>query len=107
MIPFFPNTNIELYTYNGLDKYGDKTYTYRETITADIQPLSNESMMEIFGKILQDTYNVYIPIHSQLNDTDHLQIQKECYEVVGSVEEWNHLLKFKKCVIRKLRKKGE
>jgi hypothetical protein len=106
MIPFFKNTDVDIYTYKGLDEYGDKEYVFRKSIEADIQPLSNESSMQIFGKILQDTYNLYISIHSQLNDTDHLLIHNECYEVIGSIEEWNHILNFKKVVIRKLRKKG-
>lgn len=105
MIPFFKNTDADIYTYKGLDEYGDKEYVFRKSIKADIQPLSNESSMQIFGKILQDTYNLYTSIHSQLNDTDHLLIHNECYEVIGSIEEWNHILNFKKVVIRKLRKK--
>lgn len=105
MIPFFKNTDVDIYTYKGLDEYGDKEYAFRESIEADIQPLSNESSMQIFGKILQDTYNLYTSINSQLNDTDHLLIHNECYEVIGSIEEWNHILNFKKVVIRKLRKK--
>ena len=105
MIPFFKNTDVDIYTYKGLDEYGDKEYVFRKSIEADIQPLSNESSMQIFGKILQDTYNLYISIHSQLNDTDNLLIHNECYEVIGSIEEWNHILNFKKVVIRKLRKK--
>ena len=110
MIPFFKNADVDIYTYKGLDEYGDKEYAFRESIEADMQPLSNqlssnESSMQIFGKILQDTYKLYISIHSQLNDTDHLLIHNECYEVIGSIEEWNHILNFKKVMIRKLRKK--
>ncbi len=104
MIPFFKNTKIDLHTYDGKDKYGDNTYTYRETIDADIQPLSNNSSMEIFGKILQDTYNVYMPSQINIKDTDRLVIENNSYEIVGSVEKWNHMLNFQKCIIKKLRR---
>lgn len=104
MIPFFKNTDIDIYTYDGLDKYGDKQYTHKDTIEGDIQSLSNEDSMEIFGKILQDTYKLYLDINTSITDTDHLRIQGECYKVIGSVENWNHILQFKKVVLQKLRK---
>lgn len=104
MIPFFKNTDIGIYTYDGLDKYGDKQYSHNNTIEGDIQPLSNEDSMEIFGKVLQDTYKLYLDINTSINDTDHLRIQGECYKVIGSVENWNHVLQFKKVLLQKLRK---
>ena len=103
MIPFFKNTTIDIYTYDGLDKYGDKSYTHNFTIGGDIQPLSNEDSMEIFGKILQDTYQLYIDNDIIITDTDHLRINNECYKVIGSVENWNHILTYQKVVLRKLR----
>ena len=27
MIPFFKNTDVDIYTYKGLDEYGDKEYS--------------------------------------------------------------------------------
>ncbi len=104
MLPFFKNTKIELHTFTGKDKYGDNEYEHRETIEADIQPLSNQSSMQIFGKILQDTYNVFIDSNIMIKDTDRLVIEKDSYEIIGSIEEWNHILNFKKCIIKKLRK---
>ncbi len=104
MIPFFKNTDIDVYTYNGLDKYGDKIYSHKFTIEAgDMQQLSNEDSMEIFGKILQDTYQLYLDDDTSINDTAHLRIQGECYKVVGSVENWNHLLNYQRIVLQKLR----
>lgn len=104
MPPFFKNTTIELHTYNGKDEYGDKIYKLRETIEADIQPLSTQSSMKLFGKILQDTYNLFIDSTTLIYDTDKLVIENHSYEIIGSIEEWNHLLNFKKCIIKKLRK---
>lgn len=104
MIPFFKNTKIDLYAYDGKDEYGDNVYTYRETIDADLQPLSNHSSMEIFGKILQDTYNAYINSQINIKETDRLMIEDNSYEIVGSVENWNHMLNFQKCIIKKLRR---
>lgn len=103
-IPFFNNTTIDVWAYNGRDEYGDVDYSFRETINADIQPLSPQSSMKLFGKILQDTYKIFIDENTEINNTDLLKIQDEKYEIVGSVETWNHILPFKKITIKKQRK---
>lgn len=103
-VPFFPNAEIQLNTYQGYDEDGDPYYEYRETVTADIQPLSPASSMQIFGKILQDTYKVYLPKDVIIKDTDQLVIDNSKYEIVGSVENWNHILPYQKITIKKQRK---
>lgn len=114
MIPFFKNATIQLYSYNELedeDFFGEKhEYTFKGEYPADVQPLSPESSQRVFGKILQDTYNVYLNINVPVEDTDLIKIldggNEGTFEIVGSVETWNHgLIDHKKLTIQKHRKK--
>lgn len=112
MIPFFKNATIQLYSYNELgeeDFFGEKhEYQMKGEYPADVQPLSPESSQRVFGKILQDTYNVYLNIDVPVEDTDLIKIPDEgTFEIVGSVEKWNHgLINHKKITIKKHRKEG-
>ena len=81
MIPFFNNATIKLYSYNECDEdfFGEKhEYQCKGEYPADVQPLS----------------------------PDLIRIPDEgTFEIVGSVETWNHgLINHKKLTIKKLRK---
>ena len=107
--PFFPNVTIDIYTYQSnndeYDYYGKKTeYVFKQSVEADMQPLSPTSSLREFGKILQDTYKVILNINTEITDTDQLVINNEKYEIVGSVSTWNHVLPHKEILIKKLRK---
>lgn len=109
-MPFYPNDTIELWSYETegmFDEYGDplNDFSFREEVPADIQHLSAESSMKEFGKILQDTYKVYLDNAVEVYDTDRIIIKGKKYEIIGSVEVWNHILHFKKLTI-KLQRKG-
>ena len=89
---FFANEELKLYTCNTseYDDYGRKTtYTYRETIPCDMQPYTPSSSLKEFGKILQDTIEVFIDKDVTVYDTDKIIINDIRYEIVGSVEKWN------------------
>lgn len=111
MPPFFPNEELDIYTLqadnNDYDYYGAKNeYAYKETIQVDIQPLSPTSSLKQFGKILQDTYTVIFDVNTEISDTDQLRIHNEKFEIIGSVETWNHgILPHKEMLIQKQRKK--
>lgn len=106
--PFFVNESMDIYSYqtSDYDYYGKKSsYEYKETVEVDIQPYSPTSSLREFGKILQDTYKVYLDKDVEINDTDRLVINNTKYEIIGSVENWNHILiPHKKILIKKLRK---
>ena len=109
---FFPNETIKLYSFidqEDYDEYGEKKgyYEFRETVKADVQPLSAQDSMKIFGKILQDTFKAYLPYNTAIYDTDIIQIgnMSETYTIQGSSLEWNHILKHKKIIIQKQRQK--
>lgn len=99
---------MELYTYkdDGYDDYGPTiTYELRETVPIDIQPYSPSSSLREFGKILQDTYIVIMDNDTEIHDTDKIIIEGTRYEIVGSVENWNHTrLAHKRILLQKYRK---
>ena len=111
-LPFFPNEEMDIYTLqennDDYDYYGAKNeYVYKETIPVDIQPLSPTSSLREFGKILQDTYKVIFNINAEISDTDQLRINDIKFEIIGSVDTWNHVLPHKEMLIQKQRKKVE
>lgn len=98
-MPFFNNIKIELWsltTSNNYDLYGNlkNNYTLTDTVIADLQPLTNREQMQTFGKILQDTYKVYLDKNVQLTDTMILRVvgEQTTYKIVGSPMTYNHLL---------------
>lgn len=112
MPPFFPNETMDIYTHNSnqedYDYYGKKNeYSFKESVEVDIQPLSPTSSLREFGKILQDTYKVILSIDVEISDTDKLMINDTQYEIVGSIDTWNHVLPHKEILIQKLRKNEE
>lgn len=109
MFPFFKNACIQLFSYNEQEEdfFGEKhEYQCKGEYPADIQPLSPESSQRVFGKILQDTYTVLLDITVPVEDTDLVKIPNEgTFEIVGSVETWNHgLINHKEITLKKRRK---
>lgn len=114
MPPFFTNVMMKLYSYTEtteLDEYDEPVieYKFRESIPADLQPLNPNSSMQLFGKILEDTYKVIINNDKTVNDTDLIKFvnQDSTYKIVGSVSEWNHVLPHKELIIQKQRIQGK
>lgn len=105
---FFPNEEMDIYSIESddYDYYGKKnTYVYKQTVPVDMQPYSPSSSLREFGKILQDTYTVIFDEKIEVNDTDQLIINNIKYEIVGSVENWNHgVMPHKEMLIQRLRK---
>lgn len=110
-IPFFDNVKLDLYSYNtesSFDEYGETTesYIFRETVTADMQAYSPQSSLREFGKILQDTYRVYLSKDVEVYDTDQIRLGDKKFEIMGSVEDWNHILPYRKITVKLQRKEG-
>ncbi len=105
--PFFPNESMDIYSVHndGFDEYGRKDeYVFKQTVPVDMQPYSPNSSLQRFGKILQDTYTVIFDENTEIIDKDKIFINNIEYEIIGSVEHWNHLLRHKQMLIKKLRK---
>ena len=71
----------------------------------DLQPLSPESSQQVFGRIEQDTYKMYLSKDIPIESTDLIKIPDlGTFEIVGSPQKWNHLLEHTKIIIKKHRK---
>ncbi|WP_458454180.1 hypothetical protein [Methanobrevibacter sp.] len=112
MIPtFFNNTTIQLYAYQPtgeVDEYGKKfEYIFKGSFEVDLQPLNPESSQQIFGRIEQDTYKMYLSSDIPIESTDLIKIPEwGTFEIVGSPQKWNHFLNHTKVILRKHRKEG-
>ena len=116
MPPFFPNATMEIYSYSQTTgeytDYGEplEEYVLRGTVEVDFQPASGrgvssgQSSMEDYGKILQDTYVVYMAIDTEIYDTDLIIIENVKYSIMGSIETWNHIIPHKRMMLKKQRK---
>ena len=108
---FFPNEEMDIYSIesNDYDYYGTKNeYVYQQTVPVDMQPYSPSSSLKEFGKILEDSYIVIFDENIEVQDTDQIVINNIKYEIIGSVENWNHgILPHKEMLIKRLRKNGD
>ncbi|MBQ2832327.1 hypothetical protein [Methanobrevibacter sp.] len=104
---FFPNEEIELYTYSedDYDFHGPKNeYTLRETVKGNFSPLTTTSSLKEFGKILTDTYKLILDENTEIHDSDMVVVNNIKYEIIGTPENWNHgLLPHKEVLLQKLR----
>lgn len=89
-MPYFPNIELDIYTYTDLpeaDAYGNpkKSYVYRETILGDLQPSSRKDTLTEAGEILQDTYKLYIDSKIIINSNDIFKEKNgTTYSIIGS-----------------------
>ena len=104
---FFPNEDIELHSYSSdsYDYHGPKeSYTLRETVRGNFQPLTDSASLKEFGKILTDTYKLILDENTIIHDTDLVVVNGIKYEIIGTPENWNHgLLPHKEILLQKLR----
>lgn len=111
MVLFFPNTELKAYSYSPTIVYDEDDvpttgYEYRENIKVDLQPVSAEDSQREFGKILQDTYKIFLEPNTEINDTDILiDDEGNEYKVIGTPQNWNHLLNHKHVLLQKQRKR--
>lgn len=114
MRPFFPNCEIELYEYTEneeYDIYGEPKVSYEKvgTYVCDFQTQGNRDNQMMFGKILNDTFKLFIdydvPIH------DRMMIKKkgeeDTYMILGSPQKYDHFLKHQEVTVQKTRKQWE
>lgn len=112
MVLFFPNEELELYEYTekeSRDRFlGESEYSYILTgsVPCDFQPMSQKDNLNEFGKILEDTYKIYLDGRVEVTDTMILRLKgkKETYKILGSPVHNNHFLNHKKLVVQKQRK---
>ena len=111
---FFPNCEIELWDYDEddalLDIYGEveQYYVLVEIVECDFQSLSNQDSMKEFGKVLEDTYKIYLDVDVEINDRMIIRKVDEpwTYEIKGTPNNNNHfnIAQHKKVILQKQRK---
>ena len=109
---FFPNEQIELWEYKDSEiKYNvygepEEEYNLITTVPCDIQPMSPQDNIKSFGKILQDTYKIYLDKNIPITDTMIIRVvgKPDTYKITGTPMLNNHLLHHKKIILKKQRK---
>lgn len=111
ILPLFNKKQVELYDYTESTEYNvygepKEEYTYIGTYQCDFQPLSPSATLKQYGKILTDTYKIYLNINTPINDKTILRIKggKDTYELVGSPEYHTNILPHIKLQVKKTRK---
>ena len=114
MRPFFPNCKIELYDYSEneeYDIYGEPIVSYEKTgeYVCDFQTLSSRDSMLMFGKILNDTFKLFLDINVPI--TDKMMVKKKgepyTYMIIGSPQKYDHFLKHQEVTVQKTRKQWQ
>lgn len=114
MRPFFINCEVELYDYTEkeeYDVYGEPIVSYEKigTYPCDFQALSNRDSQLMFGKILTDTFKLFLDIDVPI--TDKMMVKKvgeeDTYVLIGSPQRFDHFLKHQEITIQKTRKQWE
>lgn len=109
---FFPNEKIELWEYQDSETkyniYGEPEEEYKlaTVVPCDIQPMSPQDNIKSFGKILQDTYKMYLDKNIPITDTMIIRVvgKPDTYKITGTPMLNNHLLHHKKIILKKQRK---
>ena len=110
---FFPNEDVELWEYGENSEipnfFGETTseYSYVGTYPCDFQPMSPKDTLNEFGKILEDTFKIYMDISVPITDTMILRLvgKNDTYSITGSPIKNNHnILSHTKVIVQKQRK---
>ncbi len=109
---FFPQTYIELYEYTEEEDipnfFGETTssYNYIGTYYVDSQNMSPRDNPEDYGKILSDTYKIYMDTDVPITDTMIIKKkgEKDTYTITGSPQIYNTLIPHIKVLVTKQRK---
>ena len=108
MKPFFINATIELYDYTEkeeYDVYGEPIVSYEKVgeYPCDWQTLSTRDSQLMFGKILNDTFKIFLDINVPVNDKMLIR-RKGTYMVIGSPQKYEHFLRHQELTIQRTRK---
>ncbi len=114
MKPFFPNCHIEYYDYTEneeYDIYGEPIVSYDKVgeCICDFQPLSTRDSQLMFGKILNDSFKLFIPFNIPINDKMMIKKKGEpyTYMIIGSPQKYDHFLKHQELTVQKTRKQWQ
>lgn len=94
---FFNNKSISVYEYSesstSFNVYGEPeaTYTLVGSYDGDFQSTSPSEQVEMGGTIYNDTYKCYLPPDAEVTSTCLVQVDNECYDIIGAPQHYNHI----------------
>lgn len=111
---YFPNCWIEIYEeqesidydqYTGEKK---KIWSLIDKLYVDFQRLSHKEQQEEWGKEVDDTFKVYVPLNTHINNRCVVKIiddiEDRTFDVIGEPEYWNRFHMFRKIILQVQRK---
>lgn len=111
---YFPNCQIKIYEEQESDEYDDytgekaKIWVLIDTLSVDFQRLTHDEQQEMWGKEVKDTFKVYVPLHTHINNRCIVKIigdiEDRTYDVIGEPEYWNRFHMFRKIILQVQRK---
>lgn len=112
MVLFFPNETLELWEYTekeSRDRFlgeNEFEYVHLEDVPCDFQPMTQKDSQMEYGKILEDTYKIYLDGKVTITDTMILRLKgkPDTYKITGTPSNNNHFLHHHKVVVQKQRK---
>lgn len=111
---FFPNCQLEIYEEQESGDYDEYTgepkseWVLIDSLPVDFQRLKHDEMQEEWGKEVEDTFKVYVPLNTHINNRCIVKIvddiEDRTFDVIGEPEYWNRFHMFRKIILQVQRK---
>ena len=112
---YFPNCYIQIFeeqeNYEEYDKYTGEPkseWVLTDTLFVDFQRLGEDEEQQEWGKELEDTFKVYVPLDTRINNRCIVKIiddiEDRTFDVIGEPEYWNRFHMFRKIILQVQRK---
>ena len=107
---YFPNCTINIYEEQESDEYDDYTgelkseWVLVDTLPVDFQRLNHDEEQKEWGKEVDDTFKVYVPLKTHINNRCIVKIvddiEDRTFDVIGEPEYWNRFHMFRKIILQ-------
>ena len=111
---YFPNCQIQIYEEQESDEYDEYTMEHKsewvliDTLSVDFQRLNHDEEQHDWGKEIQDTFKIYVPLYTHINNRCIIKIiddiEDRTFDVIGEPEYWNRFHMFRKIIVQAQRK---
>lgn len=112
---YFPNCQIEIYEEQETEEYDDYTgelkseYILIDKLHVDFQRLNQEEQQQEWGKEIKDTFKIYVPLKTHINNRCIVKIindiEERTFDVIGEPQYWNRFHNFRKIILQTQRRK--
>lgn len=108
---YFPNCIIQIYEEREFEgEYDDYTgelktqWVLIDTLPVDFQRIGEDEEQQEWGKELKDTFKVYVPLDTKINNRCIVKIvddiEDRTFDVIGEPEYWNRFHMFRKIILQ-------